>query len=188
MNEALLMAWRTWDFLYYHCTRLHYVDKENNNIFRIVVKKYRGNPLTIGEETIVAPGDYYVKLHIHNYQLAYCLRGKTGDLRLGLLALKQVKTSLPALARAVAAHPYADRIKGVVGTTILHQGAERLGFRVQAIDTAIFRVFKTVFFKWILCLCHPEGIKRVRRHSRKKMTAKRVFMSKEQLLRAYQGD
>lgn len=42
---GLLTAWRLWDRIYYRLTRLKYVDKENRNLFRVVVKRYRGEPL-----------------------------------------------------------------------------------------------------------------------------------------------
>lgn len=184
MNVALLAVWRLWDFIYYHCTRLVYVDKRNHNIFRVVIKKYRGRMLTSGEQTIISDGDYYVKLHIHNYQLASRLRGVNGDMRLGLIALREVRNSLPALAKYIAQHPQAEQIEGILGTTILYRGARPLGFHVQDIDSRPFRLFKTGFFKLILTLCHPNGIDRIR-HQSDKLVAKRVFMSKEELLQRY---
>lgn len=187
MNVAFLTMWRLWDFIYYHCTRLVYVDKRNHNIFRVVVKQYRGEPLKVKGQPIIAKGDCYVKLHIHNCQLARRLRGISGDVRLGIVALKEVRSSLPALAKYIAEHPQAEQIKGVVGTTILHRGARPLGFHVQDLDTRFFSVFKTLFFKLILSMSHPHGIRRVRHHS-DRLTAKRLFMSKEELLQRYLGE
>lgn len=184
MNEALLTAWRIWDFIYYYCTRLVYVDKKNDNIFRVVVKKYWGEPLKAGDEVVIKPGDYYVKLHIHNCQLAMHLFGVKDEMGLGLRALKEIRKSLPALAQYVAELPHEQEIKGVVGTTILHRGARPLGFHVQDIALPLLRWYKTAFFKVILVLCHPEGLKRLR-HKGDQLVAKRVFMSKTELLNRY---
>lgn len=184
MTGAILTVWRLWDIIYYHCTRLRYIDKHNHNIFRVVVKKYRDSALKAGADTIVKAGDYYVKLHIHNCQLALRLRGIQSDMRLGMAALKEVKRSLPALASYVANHPQMDKIVGIVGTTILHRGARPLGFHVQEIRSPVFRLFKTWFFKFILSLCHPHGVSRIR-HRTDQLVAKRVFMSKEELLKRY---
>lgn len=188
MNQALLTMWRIWDVIYFHCTRLKYVDKQNHNIFRVVVKKYRGKPLTVGEHTVVSPGDLYVKLHIYNFQLANDLRGVTGDTRLGLHALREVRQSLPALARLIVEDPNEARIKAVIGTTILYRGARPLGFHIQSIESTTFRWFKTFFFRLILSLCHPAGISRIRSGSSDKLMAKHVFMSKEALLQRYLGE
>lgn len=184
MNAGLLTAWRIWDTIYYHCTRLVYVDKRNHNIFRVVVKKYRGSAFKSGGQSIISYGDYYVKLHIHNCQLAVRLRGANNDMRLGLIALKEVRNSLPALAAFINNHPQATLIKGVVGTTILYRGAKPLGFHIQEIDSRLFRSFKTLFFKFILSLSHPNGFRRLRTKS-DQLVAKRVFMSKEALLERY---
>lgn len=187
MNGALLTTWRLWDKIYYRCTRLCYVDQQNKNIFRVVIKKYGGKPLRSEQEVVISPGDYYVKLHFHNCQLAHRLAGMTGEMRLGLAALKEVKTSLPALAKFVAEHPNADKITGIVGTTILYRGAQPLGFFVRDIDSPLVRWYKTFFFKLILSLCHPEGVARIYRKS-DKLVAKRVFMSKRDLLERYLDD
>lgn len=184
MNGALLMVWRVWDLIYYWCTRLVYVDRRSQNIFRVVTKKYWGRPLRVNGHTAIDTGNDYLKLHIHNCQLAWRLKGVKGDTRLGLMALREIRKSLPALARYVAEHPQSDRIAGIVGTTILYQGARPLGFHVQDIDSRLFRWYKTVFFKLILSLCHPSGFKRVRYKS-DKLVAKHVFMPKEELLQRY---
>ena len=184
MNAALLTAWRLWDAIYYHCTRLAYVDKRNHNIFRVVVKKYRGKPLVAGGQPVISNGDYYVKLHMHNCQLALRMRGASGDMQLAIIALREVRNSLPALAEYVNNHPQAARIKGVVGTTILHRGARPLGFHIQQIDSHVFRSFKSLFFKLILLLSHPNGFSRIRIKS-DQLVAKRVFMSKEALLQRF---
>lgn len=187
MHGAILTAWRLWDIIYYHCTRLVYVDKPNDNIFRVVTKRYWGNTLRAGSQDVISAGDYYVKLHIHNYQLARRLKGLEGEMRLGLSALKAVRNSLPALARYVAEHPERDNIRGIVGTTILYRGAVPLGFHIQDIESPVFCWFKTAFFKLILFICHPNGLRRVR-YKTEKLVAKRVFMSKEELLERYFGD
>lgn len=187
MNGALLTAWHLWDTIYYSFSRLVYVDKQNHNIFRVVTKRYAGDTLRAGSQDVISTGDYYVKLHIHNYQLARCLRGLRGEMQLGLSALKEVRNSLPALARYVSEHPEADNIAGIVGTTFLYRGAEPLGFHIQDIDSPVFCWFKTAFFKLILSLCHPNGLKRVR-YKADKLVAKRVFMSKKELLERYLGN
>ena len=184
MNHALLTAWRLWDVIYYHCTRLVYVDKANQNIFRIVVKRFWGRPLTDEERAVIVPGDLYIKLHIHNCQLAERLQGINGEMRLGLTALREIKNSLPALAKFVANHPRKDDIRGVVGTTILYRGARHLGFHVQEVESSVFRWYKTAFFRIILSVCHPDGLRRVRYNS-DRLVAKRVFMSTDELLSRY---
>lgn len=187
MNEALLTVWQLWDIIYYRCTRLVYVDKRNDNIFRVVIKRYWGAPLKVEEQDVISTGDYYVKLHIHNCQLARRLRGTKSDMRLGLVALNEIRKSLPALARYITEHPDTDKIEGIVGTTILYRGARRLGFHVQDIESPLYRGFKTVFFKFILCMCHPSGLDRIRNQT-DKLAAKRVFMSKDELLSRYLGE
>lgn len=44
ITGAFLAAWQWVDKLYYWATRLQYVDRTHHNLFRVVVKPYRGKP------------------------------------------------------------------------------------------------------------------------------------------------
>ncbi len=183
MNISLLHLWRVWDIIYYHSTRLQYVDKKHN-LFRIVLLPFWGEQLVTKHGSTINKNDLVLKLHIHNFRLAEMIYRKKESKALGIILLREVRNSMPGLARFVAYHPHADQIKGVVGTTFLHRGVEHLGFSTsKPIESKIYKV-KKIYLKWMLRLMHPDGKDRLYKQ-KEKLTIKRVFISKRELLDRY---
>lgn len=183
MNTTLLNLWRLWDIVYYHSSRLQYVDKKNN-LFRIVFLPYWGEQLVTKNGDVISKNDLVLKLHLHNYRLAELIYKKKGVKALGIVLLREVRQSMPGLAHYVAAHPHSDRIVGVVGTSFLHRGVEHLGFTCSdPIDSTIYRI-KKIYLKWMLQFMHPEGKKRITA-AKDNLLIKRIFISRRELLEQY---
>lgn len=182
MNSGILSLWGIWDTVYQCCTRLQYVDKENN-IFRIVLLRYRGEVLATADGQKICPGDLIIKLHIHNYRLAKMFHGLRNETKMALLLRKRILESLPQLACFVADLPQAEQIKGIVGTTMLSKGAEKLGFSVSPVPLTPFFRYKSWYLKLMIRLIHPDGHKRLSRNH--DLVLNRVYMSKAELFRRY---
>ncbi|TRY24300.1 hypothetical protein FOI68_17975 [Brevibacillus sp. LEMMJ03] len=183
MNTGILMLWGVWDTIYQRCTRLRYIDK-GNNIFRIVLLRYRGEPLVTTDQRVICHGDLILKLHIHNYYFATLCKGVKDDLRVALLLRHHIMRSLPQLAAYLDGHEERDRIKGVVGTTMLHKGVKPLGFSISDVPMTWFFRYKRWYLRLMVRLIHPDGKRRIERWDHE-MPLKRVYMSKEELLRRY---
>jgi hypothetical protein len=187
-SSGLLTAWRIWDQIYYHCTRLKYVDKENRNLFRVVVKRYGGEPLVTSDGVSLKKGDWYAKLHLHNCLFAQMIREQSLEgISLALFTVNSIRGSLPALARYVANHPRSQEIQVLLGTTFLHRGAQRLGFDVaDMVCSRHYLRFKSWFFKMILVNCHPDGFRRLQDQGQgHQLVPKRVYISKEKFFQRY---
>jgi hypothetical protein len=183
MNTGILMLWGVWDAIYYRCTRLQYIEKKKN-IFRIVLLRYRGEPLVTSDNRIISPGDLILKLHIHNYYFATLCREVKDDTRVVLLLRRHILNSLPQLASYLASLKEADEIKGIVGTTMLHKGVEPLGFSISDVPMNWFFLWKRWYLRLLVRLIHPDGKQRLRQWD-ESMPLKRVYMSKEELFRRY---
>jgi hypothetical protein len=185
-SSGLLAAWRIWDQIYYRCTRLQYVDKENCNLFRVVVKRYSGEPLVTSDGVALKKGDWYAKLHLHNCLFAQLLREQSlNGISLALFTVNSIRGSLPALARYVANHPRSQDIHVLLGTTFLHRGAERLGFDVaDMVCGHNYLRYKSWLFKMILLNCHPDGWRRLQETGHQ-LVPKRVYISKEKFFKRY---
>ncbi len=183
MNTTLLNLWRIWDIVYYHSSRLQYIDK-HKNLFRIVFLPYWGERLETSSGDIIKKNDLVLKLHIHNFRLAELIYSKRDVKALGIVLLREVRRSMPGLARYVASHPQSEQIVGVVGTSFLHRGVEHLGFTSSdPIDSSIYKI-KRMYLKWMLQLMHPEGKKRVIT-ANENLIIKRIFISRKELLEQY---
>lgn len=191
MAAGMLTAWRIWDHVYYHLSRLQYVDRENGNLFRVVVKRYRGDPLITRDGVLLQQGDRYAKLHLHNCRIAHQLaeiakeNRSGGEMRWTLAVMNGIRRSLPSLARFVEEHPRSGEIKVLLGITFLHRGAERIGFDVADLPETLYARYKKWFFKFILFSCHPDGWNRLK-YRGNHLIPKRVYISREQLLKQYQ--
>jgi len=183
MNAGILLLWGIWDTLYQRCTRLRYVEK-GKNIFRIVLLRYQGETLVTSDNQEIRPGDLILKLHIHNYYFATLCRGVKDETRIVLMLRRQIVQSLPELAKYLQSLPEVEEIKGVVGTTMLHKGVEPLGFSISDVPMNWFFRYKRWYLRLMMRIIHPDGKERVRRWDTC-MPLKRVYMSKEELLRRY---
>jgi hypothetical protein len=183
MNSGLLRLWGYWDSIYQRCTRLRYVEK-GNNIFRIVLLRYRGEPLVTSDQHTIHSGDLIVKLHIHNYYFATLCKGIKDELRLALLLRRHIMLSLPSLAAYLERLEPKEEIKGIVGTTMLHKGVEPLGFTISDVPMTWFFRYKRWYLRLMLRIIHPDGKRRVKSW-KQEMPLKRVYMSKDQLLCRY---
>ncbi|MGD8189731.1 YkoP family protein [Brevibacillus ginsengisoli] len=183
MNTGILSLWGIWDTIYQNCSRLQYIEK-GKNIFRVVTLHYSGEPLTTSSKQTIESGHLIIKLHIHNYLFANLCRGIKNDTRMILLLRRQITESLPMLAAFLAAHPRADEIKGIVGTTMLYKGVEQLGFSISDVPMTWFFRYKRWYLRLMLRIIHPDGIKRLKTFD-KNIPLKRVYMSKEELLNRY---
>lgn len=183
MNTGILILWGIWDELYQRCTRLRYIEK-GNNIFRIVRMRYRGEPLVTSDNRVISKGDLILKLHIHNYYFATLSKGVKDDLRVALLLRQQIMRSLPQLASYLNNMEERDEIKGIVGTTTLNKGVTPLGFSVSNVPMSWFFRYKRWYLKLMIRFIHPDGKKRMKTWDQD-VPLKRVYMSKEELLRRY---
>ncbi|MDF2679555.1 MAG: hypothetical protein K0R47_745 [Brevibacillus sp.] len=183
MNSSLLMLWGLWDDVYQRCTRLRYIEK-GANIFRVVLLRYRGETLVTSDNQKICNGDLIVKIHIHNYYFATLCKGVKDELRLVLLLRRHIMLSLPKLATYLETMEEREKIKGIVGTTMLHKGVQPLGFSISDVPMNWFFRYKRWYLRLLLRFVHPDGKRRVQTWDHE-MPLKRVYMSKEALLERY---
>jgi hypothetical protein len=183
LHRLLLSLWMIWDRVYYLVTRLRYVDKRKRNIFRVVIKRYRGEEITTSDGYTLKAGDWYVQLHFHNAYLAQLLRqSPRHPMSWAAILTKNVRASLPQLTRYINQHPKAAQIQVVLGTTFLYRGAHRLGFEVADIQHLIHRLFKAVSARVVFLMSHPYGCSELFKRNAQ-LVPKRVYISKEKLNR-----
>lgn len=186
MNRLLLKCWQLFDRTYQRAMGLDPVDVSEENVFRVQVVPYQGPSLRTADGLIIRDGDLICKIHLHNCLLMRKLQGITHQNRLGLLALQEIRRSLPGLARYIRNHPAEPYIKGIVGTTILYRGAAQLGFSMEELPPSFKNRLKNRYLLWMLMICHPEGKDRLRRNP-EKLKMRQLFMGKEQLYEKYGG-
>lgn len=183
--NILIKAWSLLDKVYFHCSRLEYVNQEAKNIFRVKLLTYRGRELFLTNGTSIRTNDTLLKIHLHNCLLIGETMNMSNDTKRALYVYKRVEESMPGLVDFIRNHPRKDDIKGIIGITLLHRGVSRLGFEVKDIENSHYRRAKQFYMKPLFLLFHLN-----KQHHRKKenMVPKFLVMSKEQLLGKYLQD
>ncbi|AMQ73774.1 MULTISPECIES: YkoP family protein [Bacillus] len=182
MRSCLLSIWYLLDPLYFFFTRLTLIDKRQSNVFRVRLTRYKGKDVILSDGTRIKKNDVLVKIHLHNVKLLKELQPIESAVRRGIMLYQKVYQSMPHLADYINQHKRKDEIKGVVGITMLHKGAARLGFDVIKPSSGCYRLFKKAAHIPILYF------------TAKQLTLKNIpyscylFISKEKLMCTYQTE
>ncbi len=177
MKSYLLRLWNIIDPLYFKCSRLCYVPKNEptKTVLRVRLTRYQGRSAILRDGTTVQKGDMLLKIHLHNVRLIHELQIIDGDLRKAAHLYHSIKQALFQLAKEVETYDEYRRIKAIIGVTSLYQGAERLGFDIVPIKNYYYRLFKKCTFLLIDCVAH----------SPRNRAPVYLFMSKNQLMNKY---
>ncbi|TCP59453.1 hypothetical protein EV586_101672 [Tumebacillus sp. BK434] len=184
MNRIELTLWKWGDILYRMVRRFDYEDRQGKNIFRIRVRHYTGPDIRLPDGKEIHSGDWVGFLHFYNLRLQQMLHGVKSDNRRGLIVLRETQRSLPELVEFLRKHPRGERIKALIGVTLLNRGVEPLGFTVQDVPPTRWYRFKAWYMRLMMLFCHPEGRRRMT-YQGKSLPLKRVLIPVEDLIRRY---
>jgi hypothetical protein len=181
--SPLIHTWSLFDKIYYHTTRLQFVNRSESNIFRVRLLRYRGKSIRLQDGVTIQHGDLLLKIHLHNCQLMREMQAIDHDVKRALYVYQRVQSSLPGLAAYLAQHPEIEQIKGIIGITVLTRGVKPLGFDVIDIDNWFYRKIKELYLIPMFVICHPKG--KLDFFKKNKLTPKFLMMSKENLFKKH---
>jgi peptidoglycan/xylan/chitin deacetylase (PgdA/CDA1 family) len=172
--------WEKWEHFYARINKIKRID--DKNLFRLSLSRYRGPDLFNDKgDLLVTKGDKIGEIHFDN--IRFQLMGSSLP-SVGIRSLKQVRLSLPTLARHIDIHPDFKNVKAYIGITMLNKGAKGLGFNVQ--DYPYQDGFLIASFQKILMrIYHPAGNKR--KTARLGNKPKLVWISREKLIEKYKS-
>ncbi|OQP06103.1 hypothetical protein B1690_09710 [Geobacillus sp. 46C-IIa] len=179
--QCLLAMWGVIDPIYYACSRLEYAGEARDglrSIFRVRPLQYKGETIRLSDGTTIAANDWLLKIHLHNVRLVRDLFRYDSDIKKGRYILEQVKAGLPYVAYHLYHHEQSERMKGIIGITMLNKGCERLGFETVDISNPLYRWFKTLALVPMMAVARP-GLSPFSR------PPKYLLMSKEKLFSLY---
>jgi hypothetical protein len=130
MKTCFLSIWRVIDPIYFFFSRLTLIDDEQKCVFRVRLTKYKGHHVVLSDGTHIRKNDVLVKIHLHNIKLVRELQSIESAVRKGIIIYQKVYQSMPMLLEYINNHKKSEKIKGIIGITMLDKGVERLGFDV----------------------------------------------------------
>jgi len=178
MRSYFLSFWNVIDPLYYLFSRLEYIDR-HSSIFRVRITKYKGKDIILSDGTLIKKNDKLIKIHLHNVKILYELQSVPCSVKRGRMLFRKIFISMPVLAEYIHNHKDKHDIKGAIGITMLHKGAERLGFEVVQPCNIFYKFFKRITQIPIFLLAAEQT------NLSKIPVPSYLFISKEKLLKTY---
>ncbi|MEI3607807.1 hypothetical protein SPD48_19155 [Pseudogracilibacillus sp. SE30717A] len=180
-KQYCLTTWSIIDPLYFRFTRLHYVEKATgeNTIMRVRLTKYKGRNIVLSDGTRIYKNDILIKIHLHNVELLKQIQGYDNELRRALMIYKTVKESLPFIVRHIQIHDHGNKIKGLIGITMLYKGCHKLGFETYSITNPFYKYFKKAALLPIYLLSSSSMV------IKEVPSPVYLFMSKDHLINQY---
>ncbi|MCR4428108.1 MAG: hypothetical protein NUV68_02020 [Caldiserica bacterium] len=176
--------WNFYEDFYEWLFRIKPVGPPGEGAFRWGITHYRGPGITLEDGVRIARGEVVGEIHTDN-RLIMELRKKFNDpVSFYVEVLRRMRLSLGELAKISNFEPRLKKVKAFRGTTLLHEGARRLGFEVFPMETKAKEVWETKVQYFFLRKYMDEGFEKKRE---KGLVSKRIWLSKEKLIRLY-GD
>lgn len=186
MRGYLISIWSLIDPLYYFCSHLIYLPSQERegNIFRIKLTKYKGRNIVLSDGTQINRNDTLVKIHLHNVRLLKEIKDIKSELKKAKMIYRYVRKSLPGIEIYIRNNAHSDKIKGIIGITLLNKSCERLGFEIFNISNPIYKWFKQFAFLPIGILSSQNSsILSILNHQKPKY----IFMSTNKLSNMYRN-
>ncbi|MHA7964042.1 polysaccharide deacetylase family protein [Paenibacillus sp. CAU 1782] len=149
-KRIIISLWLLWEKAFHVVFRLKVVGNDNPPAFHYRVTKYGGESVSFEDGSKVEKGDRIAELHFDNRMLSGLAATSKSPLATGIRMLREVERALPRLAKQLKADPDAVGVKAVYGVTMIHRGAERLGFHVYKLKEGLFARSTRIYLRVLL--------------------------------------
>lgn len=164
--------------------RLKDVGPIEGGALRIRAVTYRGDGFGLSDGTSVTPGQRIGEVHLRNDTLASLHDQAEGPRQVGWLFRDLMVRGLRDLAELVRdGEPYRH-LPAFYGTSMLHYGADKLGFEVRPVRPGVRLSLLRAYQRVLTARYHPLGSDRMSRGTRVRDPAE-VWISRRTLLARY---
>lgn len=149
-KRGLVAGWLLYERAFHAVFRLKQVGGGDAPAFHYRITSYSGEPVQFAEGGGVQKGDRIAELHFDNKMLSGLAAQSKSPVATGIKMLREVEQALPLLAKQLAEDPEACNIKAVYGVTMIHRGADRLGFQIFKLPDGWFARTTRVYLRLLL--------------------------------------
>jgi peptidoglycan/xylan/chitin deacetylase (PgdA/CDA1 family) len=179
IKKIIVAAWMLWEKVFHILFRLRPVGDGKSFNYRI--RRYAGPPMDLRADTSLHSGDYIMEIHFENQMLFDLGMNSKSALQTGIKLIREMEKALPDMARELAKAPHGDKVKGLYGVSMIHRGAESLGYGTYDLPRGMFAWMTNIYLRILIRVIHPEGNDRVRSRG-VGMTPRMLIMPREILL------
>ncbi len=176
--HGLLKAWPAWEQLARLIWPVCEIPGAPYGLLCLRIRPYRGEPVTLGDGTLIQPGALLAELHCNNRAILELVRQHRNP-------FAACRHDLKRLSDWIQEDPVARRISALYACTILDKAADRLGFTVRPKPITLRRRLEKFFFKGLLLLYSQEGLARIQHGSTIQTYPSDVWLSRNEFLRLY---
>lgn len=110
-------------------------------------------------EPLIRTGTPMIEVHLQNVALQELVH-ITSQEKMAVRALRELRTSLDDVARAMIFDDRFRHTEGIFGVTLLNRGFDKLGFHIEPVEQTLLNRWIGVLLRSIMILNHPEGRRR----------------------------
>lgn len=155
-KRAIVSLWFRWDRMIHTVLRVQPVDP-GNPLFYYRVCTYHGEAMQLSDGEQLLKGDRIFELHFNNQRLFAMAAGSRSIVHLAVQMIRSVKEILPLINEKLCDESPQQNIKAVYGITMIHRGADQLGFTLKSLPNGWFALATNVYLRMLLRVIHPDG-------------------------------
>ncbi len=185
IKRVSVALWLLWERAFHVLFRLKSVGQSDDPAFHYRITTYSGKPVSLAEGDKLEKGDRIAELHFDNRKLSAIAAVSKSPVAAAIRMLREVEQGLPMLADQLGADKDARDIKAVYGVTMIHRGADRVGFQVYDLPQGLFATSTQIYLRLLLRVL--TGQKRKQR-SAKAAIEPRMLIMPAATIRGYATD
>jgi peptidoglycan/xylan/chitin deacetylase (PgdA/CDA1 family) len=177
-KKAIVAVWLIWEKIFHILFRLHPVG--DGKFFNYRIRRYAGPPMDLRAGTTLHSGDYIMEIHFDNQMLFELGLNSRSTLQIGIKIIREMERTLPEMARELIATPNGDKVKALYGVSMIHRGAESLGYGTYDLPRGLFSWMTNIYLRILIRVIHPEGNEKVR--TKGEMLSPRMLIMPREIL------
>ncbi|WP_127529653.1 polysaccharide deacetylase family protein [Paenibacillus kobensis] len=155
-KRIMIGLWLTWEKLFHLTFRTKPIGSPDPS-FHYRVIKYHGRTLSLSGGRELVNGDPIVELHFDNKLLMELAHKSASPVATAIRLVREMEKRLPIMAMTIAEDAEARRAKAVYGVTMIHRGADRMGFQVHPLPDGLFARMSKIYLHILMRILTPPS-------------------------------
>ncbi|GFN33558.1 polysaccharide deacetylase family protein [Paenibacillus xylaniclasticus] len=155
-KRMMIGLWLTWEKLFHWLFRTKPIGSPDPS-FHYRVIKYDGRTLPLSDGRELASGDMIVEMHFDNRLLLELAHKSSSPVATAIRLVREMEKRLPIMATTIASDAAARQAKAVYGVTMIHRGADRLGFKVYPLPEGLFAKLSKLYLHILMRVLTPPS-------------------------------
>jgi peptidoglycan-N-acetylglucosamine deacetylase len=177
LKKMITWVWLKYEKLFHIVFRLRPIGDGKSFNYRI--RKYTGHTIELLGAPPLKKGDYVMEMHFDNQMLFDLGMTSKTPVHVGLKIVKEVERALPLFGQEMLTVPGGDKVKALYGISMIHRGADSLGYQMFDLPKGFFSWTTNIYLKILVRVMHPSGNDRVR--GDQKMKPRMLVMPRDML-------